>query len=236
MRRTLTDARRWMRDGSVLFLDAAARLGEDDYREPSELPGWTRKHLVAHVAANAEALGNLIRWAVTGTPTPMYASPDERAATIEKGSQESGEWLDDWLRRSAGALAEAMDRLGETAWTASVRTAQGRTVPGSEIPWMRSREVWVHAVDLRVGVTFADLPADLLLALCDDVAARRGDGRGPGVVLVATDTSARWDLPGTTEPVTVTGPLSEIAAYLTGREHLVSAVAGTSVPVLPAWL
>ncbi len=34
---------------------------------------------------------------------------------------------------------------------------------------MRSRVVWVHAVDLATGVTFADIPDDVLAALVDDV-------------------------------------------------------------------
>jgi maleylpyruvate isomerase len=131
--------------------------------------------VAAHVAANADALGNLVQWAATGTPTPMYASAEERAAGITEGSRQPGSRLLDWLRLSANALEEAMDRLDETQWNAKVVTAQGRTVPATEIPWMRAREVCVHAVDLDNGVTFADLPADFLAALCDDIVAKRGD-------------------------------------------------------------
>ncbi len=39
---------------------------------------------------------------------------------------------------------------------------------------MRAREVMVHAVDLGTGAAFADLPAEFLAALCDDVIAKRG--------------------------------------------------------------
>lgn len=41
--------------------------------------------------------------------------------------------------------------LPDANWTHEVRTAQGRTVPASETVWMRTREVWVHAVDLDNG-------------------------------------------------------------------------------------
>lgn len=210
--RTLPDARRWTEDGTKAVLDAAAGLDETAYDEPSLLPGWTRKHLVAHVAANAEALGNLVHWAVTGEPTPMYAGPQERAAGIERGPRLSAAELDSWLRGSAAELAAAMDRLTEEQWAAEVLTAQGRTVPASEIAWLRAREVWVHAVDLDVpvelgGRTFADLPADFLEALSADVVAKRGH------------------VPA------VEGPPAERAAWLTGRpHHLIDA------PELEAWL
>ncbi len=83
--RTLTDARAWARTGTELLLDAVAGLDEAGFSAPSALPDWTRKHLVAHVAANADALGNLVHWAATGEKKPMYASAEERAAGIAKG-------------------------------------------------------------------------------------------------------------------------------------------------------
>ena len=115
--------------------------------------------------------------------------------------------LDGWLRRSAADLAAGMDRLTDAQWATEVRTAQGRTVPATEIPWLRAREVCVHAVDLDLGITFADLPEDFLTALCDDVVAKRG-----GVPDVA-------------------GPLDQRAAWLTGRPHQLS-----EAPALAAWL
>jgi maleylpyruvate isomerase len=46
-------------------------------------------------------------------------------------------------------------------------------VPASEIPWLRAREVAVHAVDLGVSVGFGDLPEDFNTALAIDVINRR---------------------------------------------------------------
>ncbi|WP_280499787.1 maleylpyruvate isomerase N-terminal domain-containing protein, partial [Nocardia farcinica] len=85
MTRTFTDARRWMTAGTTLFADAVAGLTDADFDTPTHLPGWNRRHLVAHVAANADALRNLVHWAATGTPTPMYASPEDRGAGIARG-------------------------------------------------------------------------------------------------------------------------------------------------------
>ena len=205
--RTFADARRWTLIGTELLLDAVAALGDTGYAQPSALPGWTRGHVAAHVAANAEALGNLVHWAATGEPTPMYASPEDRAAGIERGRARPAAELTAWLRRSADTLEARMDALGEERWRQEVVTAQGRTVPATELPWMRAREVCVHAIDFATGTAFADLPDGFLSALVDEIRDKRGLA----------------DLPD--------GPLPEVAAWLTGRPHPLA-----DAPELGPWL
>lgn len=104
-----------------------------------------------------------------------------------------------------------MDRLTDEHWAAEVMTAQGRTVAASETQWMRAREVCVHAVDLDLDldldVGFADLPADFLRALIDDILAKRGD----------------------VEPVD--GPVDQMAAWLSGRPHTL-----LGAPPIGPWL
>lgn len=233
--RSFADARGWMRHGTALFI-GLTDLGESALAEPSALTGWTRKHVLAHVAANADALGNLVRWAATGEPTPMYASPEERAAGIEHGNRLPARDLTAWLHRSADALEEAMTRLSDEQWQAPVLTAQGRTVPATEVPWIRSREVYLHAVDLATGVSFAGLPAGFLAALCDDVIRKRSMERGPALVLEAADIGGQWRLAGHGEAVAVAGPLAEITAYLTGRANNLTTTGGETAPALPPWL
>ena len=125
MPRSFADARRWIQQGTAL-LGKEADLDDDALIVPSALPGWSRKHLLAHLAANAGALGNLVRWAATGQPTAMYSSPGERAAGIEHGSRLPAGELTAWLRRSADALEEAMSSLSDEQWQASVVTATAR--------------------------------------------------------------------------------------------------------------
>src|SRR5262249_38151157 len=154
MSRTVADARGWMQHGTALFM-SQTDLGDRALDEASALPGWSRRHLLAHVAANADALGNLVRWAATGEPTPMYASPTRRsappaarAAALKRARRPPARALRPWLPRSPAALKGAMPRLSGQQWQAPVLTAQGRSVPATEVLWMRSREVYVHAVDL----------------------------------------------------------------------------------------
>jgi len=58
-------------------------------------------------------------------------------------------------------LSSAGTSLPDHAWSREIRYAQGQPTPASRIPWLRVREVWIHAVDLGTGVTFADFPAGL---------------------------------------------------------------------------
>ncbi|MTE17454.1 maleylpyruvate isomerase family mycothiol-dependent enzyme [Nocardia aurantiaca] len=194
---TQTDALKWVEHGTQLLTEQVASLDEQAMSAPSMLPGWTRKHLVAHVAANADALGNLVHWAHTGERTPMYSSKEQRSADIDAGAKRAASDLTTWLTESTDTLAASMDALTTDQWQAEVVTAQGRTVPATEIPWLRAREVCVHAVDLGTGVTFADLPVEFLSALITDIRAKRGQELD--------------DLPD--------GPLPEVAAYLAGRPH-----------------
>lgn len=239
----LAQARQWMQQGTLLLTERPS-LDDRALAEASALPGWSRKHVLAHLAANAGALGNLIRWAATGQPSPMYASPAEREAGIEQGSRLAAGELAERLRRSAAELECAMTRLTELQWQAPVVTAQGRTVPAAEVPWMRSREVWVHAVDLAAGISFADLPGGFVAALCDDVMGKRSAATAGGdaavarvaIALTATDTGRCWELPGEGGPLRVVGPQADICAYLTGRAHGLPMAGGEALPALPAWL
>ncbi|MGY0387921.1 maleylpyruvate isomerase family mycothiol-dependent enzyme [Nocardioides sp. WG-D5] len=209
--RTFDDSRRWATEGTALLTGALDGLALADYDGDSQLPGWTRKHLLGHVAANAEALGNLVSWAETGVEKRMYASTEQRNADIEAAATRPAEELREWYLRAAGELDAAMDRLTAEQWEHEVITAQLVPRKASDIPWMRAREVFVHAVDLGVGITFADLPEDFLLVLADEIRTKRG--------------LSDEDLRG------IAGPLPEVAAWLAGRPHgLVEA------PELGPWL
>ncbi len=221
----------WLADGTTIFVNALATVPDEALGEPTALPGWTRRHLVAHVALNAEALGNLVTWARTGVETPMYASTRQRDADIQAGSARPPAELRAWVVRSAGELDAALSSLTDEQRRHRVRTAQGRDRAASEIPWMRAREVLVHAVDLNAGVGFGDLPRGFLAALTDDIAAKRA-GSGPALLLAPTDDDRTWTTGGDGPPTPVRGPLAELTAYLAGRPHRNVAPA----PALPPWL
>ncbi|MEU0936052.1 maleylpyruvate isomerase family mycothiol-dependent enzyme [Embleya sp. NPDC005971] len=227
---------RWMRLGTARFLDACAALDEAAFDADTPVPGWTRRHLAAHVAGNADALGNLVRWAATGEPTPMYASADERRTGIERGTTMTDAELMNRLNRSATALAAGLDALAPDRWAHEVVTAQGRVLPAGEIPWLRAREVCVHTVDLAVGIGFAAFPEGFLRRLTTEAAAKHGAGSGPAVDLTATDIDHTWRLADHGEPVVIRASLADITAYLTGRVAVLPTESGIPAPELGAWL
>ena len=236
-------SRAWMVEGTELFLRAMRGTSDDALAGPTALPGWTGKHLLAHVAANADALGNLVRWARTGEETPMYSSPEQRNADIADGAQRPVPDLREWVARSAKALAAGIDDLTDEQWEHEVRTAQGRLVPATEIPWMRTREVMIHAFDLSGAVGFRDMPHEFHAALLDDIVDKRSStADGPALHLEPTDDERRWDVAGAGDPTTVRGLLSQLAAYLSGRQANGLDADGAEgapdgqVPHLPRWL
>jgi maleylpyruvate isomerase len=223
----------WMADGTERLLADQAALSEQALTAPTALPGWSRRYLLAHVAANAIALRNLVYWARTGEERRMYASSEQRDADIAQGAQLPSAELRAWIESSARSLAADLAALPENAWDAKVITAQGLTRSASEIPWMRVREVYVHAIDLDGGTRWPDLPAEFLAALLDDVTARRSSkGGGPALLAAATDTGHTWEVAGAGAAIPVSAPLADLAAYLTGRP----APELWSAPALPAWL
>src|SRR5438045_4511091 len=110
-------------------LATATALSDAQAREPSLLPGWSRGHVLTHIARNADGMVNLLRWARTGTQTPMYASAESRAADIEAGGGRPAAGLAAAVRMpAAGPAAQAASRPGG-ARTAQVRRADGPPFP-----------------------------------------------------------------------------------------------------------
>ncbi|WP_433504611.1 maleylpyruvate isomerase family mycothiol-dependent enzyme [Pseudonocardia halophobica] len=247
----------WMRAGTEHLLAVVEGIPDAELTASSALPGWTRAHVVAHLARNAEALVRLATWARTGVETPMYPSPEARAAEIEETSGRAPEVLRSELASTARELDEALGALSPEQWEATIRSAQGREIPATEIPFLRIREVWIHAADLGTGASLADLPAGVVDLLLDDVTATLSGRKGcPTLLLAPTDRERVWQLgdPGVTPAPVVSGPgesipaesaplgemettkapALDIVAWLTGRAPA-SVLPGTP-PELPRWL
>src|SRR3978361_1134236 len=75
-----------LRSSTQALEHSIAELTDEQARGPSLLPGWTRGHVLAHIARNGDAMVNLVTWARTGVPTPMSPSREARDTTIEQQS------------------------------------------------------------------------------------------------------------------------------------------------------
>jgi maleylpyruvate isomerase len=226
----------WLRDGTDRLLTLVAGLSDDEFAAPSLLPSWSRGTLIAHLALNAGALGNLVAWARTGVESPMYASTEQRAADIARLAAAPAAQIRAEFLAGATRLDADLGTLPEACWAAPVRTARGRPIPASEIPWMRNREVWVHAVDLNAGVGFDGFPPEVLAALLDDAAALMS-GRPEAVPVAArTPDGARTWAFGSDPTTTVTGDLPDLCAWALGRAGAPKARVDKGWPTLPEWL
>lgn len=222
------------RRGTAYLSQRLAELTDDELDGPTLLDGWTRRHLVAHLGYNAAALCRLMDWAATGVETPMYASPEQRAQEIAEGSTLSAAALRNLFAHTVARLDEKWRNLPRSAWQAQVRTAQGRLVPAEETAWMRTREVWIHAVDLGNGGRFGDFPEVVLDSLLDDIVGMwRKKGLGTGLVLEVDGREPLRVVEDAAVEHTVRGPLAGIVRWAAGR-GAVGVTGGEATP--PRWL
>lgn len=227
LQQALLQARR----GTAFFARKLNELTDEALDGPSLLPGWTRRHIAAHVGYNARAIARLMEWAATGAEIPMYPSPTARNQEIDFGATLSPIALRNLVDHAAIHLNVEWRDLPENKWGNQVKTAQGRTVPASETVWMRTREVWLHAVDLDNGATTADIPARILQRLLTDVTgAWKTRGTDAGLVVEVEDATFRAGDTGNPDAVVVSGPLAEVTAWATGRGTI------TAAPTAPAWI
>jgi maleylpyruvate isomerase len=227
------------RRGTAFFGRKLDELSDDELAAPSLLPGWTRAHVIAHVGYNARALARLIDWANTGVETPMYSSRQARNEEIDHGAMLSPVELRDLYEQSANHLDVAWRDTPQEAWGHGVKAAQGRTVPATETVWWRIREVWIHAVDLDNGASFADMPADVLERLLADITgAWRNRGDDKNLRLEVLDSGGVTQLGDTSaaDPVIVTGSLPDITAWAAGRSRHGITANRTDAPPAPRWI
>jgi len=230
------------RRGTAFFARKLNELTDADLDGDSLLPGWTRRHVVAHAGYNARAVARLVEWAATGVETPMYPSVEVRNHEIDFGATLSPIALRNLFDHSAVHLNVEWRDLPADNWHHKVKTVQGRVVPAEETVWMRTREVWVHAVDLDNGATFKDIPEPVLARLLTDITgAWRARGTDNGLLIRVDGTALSFGDATAASPTVVSGSLAAIAQWATGR-----GTAGTTAthdggsvtpaPAAPAWI
>src|SRR5947209_20220908 len=95
------------------LLGTAMAFDDPDVREPSLLPGWTRGHVLTHLARNADGGTRILTWARTGEEIPEYPSMQARAEQIEAGQGRPARDLVADVRDSAARFARAYRAMPE---------------------------------------------------------------------------------------------------------------------------
>ncbi|GAA2288908.1 maleylpyruvate isomerase family mycothiol-dependent enzyme [Streptomyces kunmingensis] len=138
-----------VREATERLLTAVGTLDNASVTEPSRLPGWSRGHVLAHLARNADALVNVL------AGRPMYESAEARDADIERDApRELRSQIDD-----VRASTERFQDVGaeDADWSRTVELRNGVKDVASQVPFRRWIEVELHHVDLGIGYELEDL-------------------------------------------------------------------------------
>jgi maleylpyruvate isomerase len=218
------------RRASDLVLDASTRLVRtvdgfhgDDWSAPTLLPSWSRAHVVAHLALNAEGMARALRGVVADDaddePRSMYDSDQQRDQDIAVLATADASEIRERLLAGTTLLNEAVAAIPEDRWDTRVeRTPGGREIRADAFPGMRLRELEIHHVDLDAGYTTAAWPLPFAEYLLDAMTKRLRLDRA--VEIRPLDSSRTWVIgDGEAEyPVpVVTGPAADLGWWLTGR-------------------
>jgi maleylpyruvate isomerase len=196
------------------LIRSADALSDDEYAAPSGLPGWTRAHVLAHLALNAEGLAGALAGVVEGRRVPMYASQEARDGDIEVLAACAPSAIRTRLLGGCTDLADALAAVpDDEAATTIDRTPGGRTFAVEDVPWMRLSEVEIHHADLAAGYDRTAWSTEFAARILDARLTRAGS-IGP-VTVRPVDLDREWTY-GEGGPV-VSGAAVDLAWWLTGR-------------------
>lgn len=216
-----------VRDATERLLTAVGKLDNASVTESSRLPGWSRGHVLAHLARNADALVNVLEG------RPMYVSGEARDVDIERDAPRPLDAQLADVRESAARFQESGAVPAD--WSRTVELRNGVTDSASRVPFRRWVEVELHHVDLGVGYELEDMPAEFTERETGFLAARfTGHPDVPPTRLTDGTRAWRTGREADAPEVTVTGAPADLVGWLAGRrEGSALTVEGGPLPALP---
>ncbi|WP_411376097.1 maleylpyruvate isomerase family mycothiol-dependent enzyme [Arthrobacter sp. MPF02] len=222
----------------------AAKLTDADIKAPSALPGWTKGHVLAHLAGISNAMARQLEYAARGETIELYDGGMEgrnRAIDMAAGHDAATHRAD--LAAALGRVRHAFDTLpgvkdsaaNRTGWWAPIAYRGGVVLDGGLALW---RELVIHNSDLGMGRGPETWSREFCSHLFDFLAARVPDN----VKLVLQPLGLQPVTIGTGgKSIVVNGMVTDIAAWLAGREPSLgslrasAAADGTDLPDLLPW-
>lgn len=206
-------------------------LDDASFTDPSTLPGWSRGHVVAHVALNAEGLARVLQSLAVGEDVPMYDSVEARNDDIASLAGAAPSVIRDRFLASTTVFQAAAEHVPDDAWRSTFQRIPGADpLPAADILGMRHREVVIHHTDLDAGFTVADWPEDFLDAMFNQLVRDRAGGssmrlRTPDGEVLLGDGSG---------PI-VSGSRADLTWWLLGRGEGTGLQADPALPTLGPW-
>jgi len=228
------------RSTADLIDDVAAEGWTDaDVAAPSLCTGWTRGHVLTHLARNADGIAATLEGALRNEIVERYPRGwNARNQDIDDGAPRpiAAQLAD--LRATAQRLDAAFDAIDQAdAWD---RPTAERSVARDWV-WRRLREVEIHRVDLRGSYTADQWPTALLALQIPQALDTLGE-RIDRPVHVEIESVSVPELDGLSwtggpvegEPTVVRGPDWAVLAWLVGRPAAAEE-ALTATPPLGPW-
>jgi maleylpyruvate isomerase len=188
-----------------------ATADEAVVRAPSGLPGWSRGHVITHVANFSEAMTRQVEEALQGRLIEVYdGGRPARDAAIEAGADRPAAELQQHLLEATTGLIAAWEKVGPDDWERPVMHRNSDLAAAVYASW---RELAVHTVDLALGHTADGWSPEFCLHLLDFLRPRTPEGTH--LVLQPTD-GPRWEN-GTGQDLALTGTLTALTAWYAGR-------------------
>lgn len=203
-----------IQDATNRLVRTVDAMTDDEYAAPSLLPGWSRAHVVAHLALNAEGLAAALGGVVAGEEVPMYTSPEARDGDIDELAGADPSVMRQRLMAGTTDFADAVDAVPEDRWGTTIERTPGSEVSfaAGAVPGMRHREVEIHHADLGLGYTHTDWSPGFAARVIDAMTRRP---RTESFTARAADLDRSWQC-GAGGP-TVSGTAADLGWWLTGR-------------------
>jgi maleylpyruvate isomerase len=229
-----------LRGAADVVAATTAKLTEQDIEAPSELPGWTRGHVLAHLAGISNAMARQVEFAARGETIELYDGGYEgRTRAIESAAghtlAQHRTDLDAALERALDAFAGLAASAGPAGWRQPISYRGGVVFDGGMALW---RELIIHATDLGTGRGPETWSRPFCEQLFDFLAARVPGGNR--YVLQPLGLPPVTIGSGGTATV-ISGMLTDIAAWLAGRTptlgslRATAAADGVDLPELLPW-
>lgn len=152
----------WARRGTSYFARILNGLRDDEFDQPSLIPGLSRRYVIAYIGYQARLFGETIGWA--------RSHPKDRLPFVIRLDDE--EILDRMtlpvralrylFEHSAIHLDVEWRDCSDADWNACPSDHSGRIIELRKTPWLRAAAIWLHALDLNSGGRLKDVPAELL--------------------------------------------------------------------------
>lgn len=222
-----------MQRESDMTMATVLSLSQDELAAPSKCDGWTRGHVVAHLAHGADAMANLATWAATGVETPAYASLEQRNADIEASAALPAAELFAKLTEANANLVAAIEKLKDGIAVETISTPFAGDINALSLPARRTTELIIHHDDLGTTWEWHEADPEAILDAIE-VCVRRlqANPDSPGLHVVAGE-GEEWTIGDGS--YRVEGYYDELLPFL-AREHVEDGLQYEGeLPTLPPW-